>query len=73
MVSIHAPVMDANAVISADAAGDVVSIHAPVMDANCPSNWSKSLSAVSIHAPVMDAKSASALNGIVYQFQSTRP
>ena len=56
LVSIHAPVMDANTVITDKIIARDVSIHAPVMDANHLSISYLPRPNVSIHAPVMDAK-----------------
>ena len=73
-VSIHAPVMDANATALAMRALIDVSIHAPVMDAKCyPHGKNNTAAMVSIHAPVMDANNSNFLICNSMTFQSTRP
>ena len=56
MVSIHAPVMDANYHEQGCYPFWQVSIHAPVMDAKRKAKQALKPAPVSIHAPVMDAK-----------------
>ena len=73
IVSIHAPVMDANKYMPKHIALLAVSIHAPVMDANAWFSSFPFIVLVSIHAPVMDANFQISPRSKVAMFQSTRP
>ena len=73
LVSIHAPVMDANNDGGHLLMTHDVSIHAPVMDANVFIDNAEEGDQVSIHAPVMDANSLRCWDWIDILFQSTRP
>ena len=73
VVSIHAPVMDANTKSLYLDNFKKVSIHAPVMDAKISPISIVILHIVSIHAPVMDAKVEKLKAAFDLLFQSTRP